>query len=74
MLGGMNTNITDSMRAGVHTEAFQLNEKLREGVGMQILDLNDVAELALYVCTAESAKIINGAVIPGDNGWTGITG
>jgi NAD(P)-dependent dehydrogenase (short-subunit alcohol dehydrogenase family) len=74
MLGGMMTNIVDAMRDGINTEGLQMMERFRGAIEMQLLDVDDVADLALYVCSAESAKFINGAIIAGDNGWTGMTG
>ncbi|KAF7121979.1 hypothetical protein CNMCM5793_009533 [Aspergillus hiratsukae] len=74
MLGGMNTNIIDAFHAGINMEGKDKATEILSAIKTPLCELNDVADMCLSVACGRGSKLINGAIIPVDNGWTGIVG
>jgi NAD(P)-dependent dehydrogenase (short-subunit alcohol dehydrogenase family) len=74
MLGGMNTNIIDAFHAGINMEGKDKAAEIFSAIKAPMCELNDVADMCLSLACGRGSKLINGAIIPVDNGWTGIVG
>lgn len=67
--GGVATNITQSVDLTKMDPAGSQRFGLYQKLIPAILQPNDIANLALFLASDES-KMINGAIIPADAGWT----
>lgn len=69
--GGMNTDIQASIPGGQQTIKPENYGVVASNMAMQpaMCDLADMSKLVLAIC-GEQGKIMNGACVPADNGWT----
>ncbi|GFF29853.1 bacilysin biosynthesis oxidoreductase BacC [Aspergillus lentulus] len=74
LLGGMNTNITDAFQAGLNEEGKDKAVEIGGAVKARLCEIDDVADMCLFLACGKGSKLINGALIPADNGWTGVLG
>ncbi|KAF2094861.1 NAD(P)-binding protein [Rhizodiscina lignyota] len=65
--GGMMTNIAAGV-SGINEEG-QANMYLEMAMQPELCSVDEVAQLVVFLCE-DKAKIVNGAVISADNGWT----
>ncbi|KAJ5108358.1 Glucose/ribitol dehydrogenase [Penicillium angulare] len=72
MMGGMHTNIFESMQSGLNVEGFQKAAAIREAIGVPLCEVDTAAELCLNLTAGKGFGIVNGACIAADNGWTSI--
>jgi NAD(P)-dependent dehydrogenase (short-subunit alcohol dehydrogenase family) len=74
MVGGMNTNIADAFKTGMHMEGYQKMASILESIQTPLMDVDEVAAFCLNLTYGKGAGQINGATIAVDNGWTSIVG
>ncbi|GIJ99427.1 hypothetical protein Aspvir_001559 [Aspergillus viridinutans] len=74
MLGGMKTNIADAFHAGINVEGKDKAVEILIAIKAPLCGIDDVADMCLSLACGRGSKLINGALIPVDNGWTGIVG
>ncbi|KAG2026683.1 hypothetical protein GB937_001469 [Aspergillus fischeri] len=74
LLGGMDTNITDAFQAGFNKEGQDKALEIGTAVKARLCEIDDVADMCLFLACGKGSKLINGALIPADNGWTGVLG
>ncbi|KAJ5683435.1 hypothetical protein N7462_006600 [Penicillium macrosclerotiorum] len=74
MMGGMQTNIADVFKSGLHMEGYQKMNSIYEAVNAPFCDLDEAAGFCLNLTYGKGASIINGACIAVDNGWTCVVG
>ncbi|KAJ5624433.1 Glucose/ribitol dehydrogenase [Penicillium lagena] len=74
MMGGMQTNIADSLKTGMNMDGYGLAAPILEAVKAPLVDLDEVAGFCLNMTYGKGASVINGACISLDNGWTGMVG
>jgi enoyl-[acyl-carrier-protein] reductase (NADH) len=68
MPGGMDTNISDGYKSGVHEEGFSNMMKTRE-VYTPMVDTKNLGKTVTYLIS-DYAEAINGACIAADGGWS----
>ncbi|KAJ5306050.1 hypothetical protein PENANT_c024G01908 [Penicillium antarcticum] len=74
MMGGMNTNIVDAFKTGMHMEGYQKMASILESIQTPHVDVDEVAGFCVNMTYGKGAGQINGATIAIDNGWTSIVG
>ncbi|KAJ5924335.1 hypothetical protein N7466_008522 [Penicillium verhagenii] len=74
MMGAMNTNIADAMRSGCNMEGMKRCTSALQAIGLPFCDLEDAAELSLYLAGGKGFGIVNGGCISADNGWSAMVG
>ncbi|KAF7176947.1 hypothetical protein CNMCM7691_004372 [Aspergillus felis] len=74
MLGGMKTNIADAFQAGINMEGKDKAFEILGAIKPPMCEIDDVADMCLFLACGRGSKLINGAIIPADNGWTGVLG
>ena len=68
MPGGMATNIQDAFQAGMNEEGLQIMH-LTAAMQPPTSEVTEMADLALFLC-ADSSKVMNGACVNADKGWS----
>jgi len=68
MPGAMATNIQDAFHAGMNEEGFQIMS-LTAAMQPPASEVAEMAELALFLCS-DSSKMMNGACVNADKGWS----
>ena len=74
MMGGMETNIVDAFRTGMHVQGMEKMQTILEAIQAPHVDVNEVAGFCVNMTYGRGASQINGATIAVDNGWTSIVG
>ncbi|OQE37430.1 hypothetical protein PENCOP_c010G07214 [Penicillium coprophilum] len=74
MMGGMDTNIVDAFKSGMHMEGYEKLAGILKGIQAPHVDVNEVAGFCVNMTYGKGAGQINGATIAIDNGWTSIVG
>ncbi|KAH8433027.1 SDR family NAD(P)-dependent oxidoreductase [Aspergillus melleus] len=74
MLGGMDTNIVEAFQSGINAAGMGKAKGIIEAVGVPLCQPDQVADVCLSLSSGKGSKLINGACIPVDQGWTGIVG
>jgi NAD(P)-dependent dehydrogenase (short-subunit alcohol dehydrogenase family) len=74
MMGGMETNIVDAFKSGMHMEGYQKLVSVLEAIQAPHVDVNEVAGFCVNMTYGKGAAQINGATIAIDNGWTSVVG
>ncbi|KAJ6087586.1 hypothetical protein N7467_006500 [Penicillium canescens] len=74
MMGGMNTNIVDAFKTGMHMEGYQKMTSILESIQAPHVDVDEVAGFCVNMTYGKGAGQINGATIAIDNGWTSVVG
>jgi NAD(P)-dependent dehydrogenase (short-subunit alcohol dehydrogenase family) len=74
MMGGMETNIVDAFRNGMHAQGMEKMKTIFEAIQAPHVDVNEVAGFCVNMTYARGASQINGATIAIDNGWTSVVG
>jgi NAD(P)-dependent dehydrogenase (short-subunit alcohol dehydrogenase family) len=74
MMGGMNTNIVDAFKTGMHMEGYQKVASILESIQTPQVDVDEVAGFCVNMTYGKGAGQINGATIAVDNGWTSVVG
>lgn len=72
ILGGMETNISDSMKKGIDMEAFQrfmATHMATTDPKRNIVPLENVAKYILFVSDRSIAKSANGSTVEFTNNW-----
>lgn len=70
MMGGMQTNIAEAFQSGVNIEGMNRCTAAMKALQIPLCELEDAAELSLYLAGGKGIGIVNGGCISGDNGWT----
>jgi len=68
MPGGMHTNIQDALTGGMNTDGYQILT-LTAAMQPPISEVTEMADLALFLCS-DSSKVMNGACVNADKGWS----
>lgn len=74
MMGGMETNISDSLKTGINMEGYQKMSSILDAVKVPMVELDDAANLCVTVASGKGFGIVNGTCISADNGWSSIVG
>ena len=74
MMGGMETNIVDAFRTGMHVQGMEKMQTVLEAIQAPHVDVNEVAGFCVNMTYGRGASQINGATIAVDNGWTSVVG
>lgn len=74
MIGAMDTNIVDAFRGGVNDEGKDIMLNIMKAARAPSCDLDQVADLCLFLSAGKGGKVVNGACIAADNGWSGTLG
>jgi len=74
MMGGMETNIVDAFRTGMHVQGMEKMQTILEAIQAPHVDVNEVAGFCVNMTYGRGASQINGATIAVDNGWTSVVG
>ncbi|KAE8379834.1 hypothetical protein BDV26DRAFT_303396 [Aspergillus bertholletiae] len=74
MMGGMNTNITDAFHAGINEEGKGKAIGIMGSVRSPLCDIEEVAEICVSMTSGKGNRLINGACIPVDHGYSGTVG
>ncbi|KAL2222477.1 dehydrogenase with different specificitie [Thermoascus aurantiacus ATCC 26904] len=74
MIGAMDTNIVDAFRGGVNDEGKDIILNIVKAARAPSCDLDQVADLCLFLSAGKGGKVVNGACIAADNGWSGTLG
>ncbi|KAJ6011564.1 Glucose/ribitol dehydrogenase [Penicillium sp. IBT 35674x] len=70
MMGGMRTNIFESIQSGVNVDGMNRCTAAMKALQIPLCELEDAAELSLYMAGGKGVGIVNGGCISADNGWT----
>lgn len=74
MMGAMETNISDAFHGGVNVEGKDFMVDIFRSTRSPMCDLDQVADLCLFLSAERGGKVVNGACIAADNGWSGVVG
>ena len=74
MIGGMNTNITEAFMAGVNEEGKDKVVSIMGALRSPLCDIDEVAEVCVSMTCGKGSRLINGACIPIDHGFSGTVG
>ncbi|KAJ5372372.1 Glucose/ribitol dehydrogenase [Penicillium concentricum] len=74
MMGGMDTNIVDAFKSGMHMEGYEKLVGILKAIQAPHVDVNEVAGFCVNMTYGKGAGQINGATIAIDNGWTSVVG
>ncbi|KAE8353231.1 hypothetical protein BDV28DRAFT_165109 [Aspergillus coremiiformis] len=74
MVGGMATNIGDAFAAKVNPEGMDKAMAIMGSARLPLCEIDEVAELCVSMTCGKGARLINGACIPVDRGFSGIVG
>ncbi|KAF7586148.1 hypothetical protein BBP40_009403 [Aspergillus hancockii] len=74
MMGGMHTNIVDALMANVNEEGKNKAMAIMGAVRSPLCEIDAVAELCLSMTCGKGARLVNGACIPVDHGFSGALG
>ncbi|KAE8334958.1 hypothetical protein BDV24DRAFT_169688 [Aspergillus arachidicola] len=74
MIGGMATNITEAFMAGVNEEGKEKVVSIMGATRSPLCDIDEVAEVCVSMTCGKGSRLINGACIPIDHGFSGTVG
>ncbi|KAH7044069.1 hypothetical protein B0J12DRAFT_577981 [Macrophomina phaseolina] len=74
MVGPMQTEFGAAHRGSHHEEGSRKVMEILSGVGIQLCDVREVADLCVSLATGPGSSLINGACIAVDHGWTSVVG
>ncbi|PLB53797.1 putative short chain dehydrogenase/oxidoreductase [Aspergillus steynii IBT 23096] len=74
MLGGMDTNIVDAFQSGINAVGLNKARGIMAAVQAPLCQADQAADVCLSLACGKGSKLINGACIPVDQGWTGVVG
>lgn len=74
VMGAMETNVSDAFHAGINEEGYQKMAELMRAAGTALCNVDEVADLCVWVAGGKGAGLVNGAAINVDHGWGSIMG
>lgn len=73
-MGARETNVGDAFHGGINREGYQKMSELMKAAGTPLCNIDEVADLCVYLAHGKGAGLINGALINVDHGWGSIMG
>ncbi|ODM20363.1 hypothetical protein SI65_03416 [Aspergillus cristatus] len=74
VMGAMETNVSDAFHAGINQEGYQKMAELMKATGTALCNVDEVADLCVWIAGGKGAGLVNGAAINVDHGWGSIMG